>query len=87
MYKNIIFLMITVTLFSGCLNKRGISSTYYNDCREYYDARGYYHKTCDENLVEFADVAEGIEDAYDATVDFVTFSEETEPEFEEKIVW
>ncbi len=87
MYKNIIFLTISLILLSGCLNKRGISSTYYNDCREYYDARGYYHKKCDENLVEFEDVADGISDAYDATVDAVTFSEEEEPEFEEKIVW
>ena len=87
MYKNIIFLIITLILFSGCLNKRGISSSYYNDCREYYDARGYYHKSCDENLVEFEDVAEGTASAYNATVDFITFSEEEEPEFEEKVVW
>ncbi len=75
MYKNIIFLIISITLFSGCMNKRGISASYYNDCREYYDARGYYHKSCDENLVEFSDVKEGVAKAYDATVDFVTFSE------------
>lgn len=87
MYKNIIFLIISIILFTGCVNKRGISSSYYNDCREYYDARGYYHKTCDENLVEFEDVKEGIADAYDATVDVITFSEEVEEEPEHKVVW
>jgi len=85
MYKNIIFLIITLILFSGCLNKRGISSTYYNDCREYYDARGYYHKVCDDNLVEFQDVADGTVDAYNATADFITHSQE--PEVVEKVVW
>jgi len=87
MYKNIIFLIITLIFFSGCLNKRGISSTYYNDCAEYYDARGYYHKTCDENLVEFEDVKEGTKKAYDATVDYITFSEEVDKEPEHKVVW
>ena len=90
MYKNIIFLIITLILFSGCLNKRGISSSYYNDCREYYDARGYYHNDCDENLVEFSDLKKDATDAYDATADFITFSEEVEAEEKEpehKVVW
>ena len=87
MYKNIIFLMITLIFFSGCLNKRGISSTYYNDCIEYYDARGYYHKSCDENLVEFEDIKEGTKKAYKATKDYITFSEELDKEPEHKVVW
>ena len=80
MYKNIILLMIPLIFFSACLNKRGISSSYYNDCREYYDARGYYHKDCDENLVEFDELKKD-------TVEFITFTQEKEPEPKEKVVW
>ena len=85
MYKNIIFLIITITLFSGCMNKRGISATYYNDCREYYDARGYYHKSCDENLIEFSDVKKGTAKAYASAKAAVTHTQEVEPEH--KVVW
>jgi len=85
MYKNIIFLIITLILFSGCLNKRGISSTYYNDCREYYDARGYYHKTCDENIIEFAEVKEESIKAYESAKAAITHTQEVEPEH--KVVW
>ena len=45
-------------LLSGCVNERGISARYYNDCREYYDLQGYYHKECDENLIEYEKVKE-----------------------------
>jgi len=43
-------------IFTACVNKIGVSSTYYNDCNEYYDLQGTYHKDCDENMVEFEDV-------------------------------
>ena len=36
-------------LFSGCINKHGISAKYYSDCKEYYDLQGYYHKECGED--------------------------------------
>ncbi|MEA3522017.1 MAG: hypothetical protein U9R50_03505 [Campylobacterota bacterium] len=49
----ILTLIITVSLFSGCVNKRGISGRYYNTCHEYYDLQGYYHKECDENIIDF----------------------------------
>jgi hypothetical protein len=29
---------------------------YYNDCREYYDLQGVYHKVCDENIVDYKDM-------------------------------
>lgn len=45
--KIIIFLS-TIFFLSGCANKRGISLQYYNDCKEYYDVQGYYHKKCDD---------------------------------------
>ena len=55
--KQILILALPL-LFSGCLyvNDRGIDTHYYNDCKEYYDGMGIYHKTCDENLVEYKDV-------------------------------
>ena len=52
-----IFLITILTfLLSGCVNRRGVSAKYYNDCHEYYDSKGYYHKECDENMVEYEDV-------------------------------
>lgn len=45
-----IYLLILLTLlFSGCVNKHGISAKYYSDCKEYYDLQGYYHKECGED--------------------------------------
>ena len=85
MYKNIIFLIVPLLFFSACMNKRGISATYYNDCREYYDARGYYHKSCDENLIEFSDVKSGTAKAYSSVKAAVTHTQEVEPEH--KLVW
>ena len=52
----ILSLLVYSVLFTGCVNKRGISAKYYNDCTEYYDSKGYYHKDCDENMLEFKDV-------------------------------
>ncbi|MEA1918249.1 MAG: hypothetical protein U9N52_00270 [Campylobacterota bacterium] len=49
-----ITLLISLFLFSGCVNKRGISERYYNSCHEYYDLQGYYHKDCDDNLINFS---------------------------------
>jgi len=80
MHKNIILLMIPLIFFSACVNKRGVSSSFYNDCREYYDARGYYHKDCDENLIDFDELKKD-------TVELITFTQEKEPEKKEKIVW
>ena len=44
-------LLLLPLLFSACFNKRGISTHYYNSCKEYYDYRGNYHKVCDENEI------------------------------------
>ena len=61
MMKASIFLLTLLTLMlSGCVNKRGISAKYYNDCSEYYDSKGYYHKDCDENMLEFEDVKKAL---------------------------
>jgi predicted GNAT superfamily acetyltransferase len=57
MTKVSLFLFIvSIFLLSGCVNRRGISATYYNDCHEYYDVRGYYHKDCDKNIVDYKDI-------------------------------
>ena len=44
-----IFLIASISIFSGCINKHGISAKYYSDCKEYYDLQGYYHKECGED--------------------------------------
>jgi hypothetical protein len=61
MLKYMIFLLAFLALMlSGCINKRGISATYYNDCSEYYDSKGYYHKDCDKNIIEFKDIKDAL---------------------------
>jgi hypothetical protein len=32
---------------------------YYDNCEEYYDVQGYYHKKCDPNLVEYSEIKKG----------------------------
>jgi hypothetical protein len=61
-----ILILILPFLLSGCLyvNDRGIDTHYYNDCKEYYDAMGEYHKSCDENLVEFQDIKDATKKVY-----------------------
>jgi len=70
--KNSILFTLTVVimslLFSGCFNERGVSLKYYNDCEEYYDYQGYYHKKCDPNLVDYADVKEAIKPVQDPRI-------------------
>lgn len=56
MMKHILFGLMALTFFSGCFNERGVSLRYYNDCEEYYDAQGYYHKKCDKNMVDYSEV-------------------------------
>lgn len=45
-------------VMAGCFNERGVSLKYYNNCEEYYDVQGYYHKRCDKNLLDYKDVIE-----------------------------
>jgi hypothetical protein len=47
--------------FAGCFNERGVSLRYYNDCEEYYDVQGYYHKKCDKNIVDYSDISKALE--------------------------
>jgi len=58
--KKIIFylsLLAFLFVFSGCVNKHGVSLKYYSDCKEYYDLQGYYHKECgDDDIFTYDDV-------------------------------
>lgn len=60
-------LIVLPILFTGCFNDRGISLRYYNDCEEYYDAQGYYHKQCDKNLVDYKEIKEVLQPAQKPT--------------------
>lgn len=57
--KKALILTLIVLNFQGCLylNDRGLSTRYYNDCKEYYDSMGVYRKQCDKNLIDYADLA------------------------------
>ena len=61
MIKFILPFLFLATLFSGCVNKHGISAKYYSDCKEYYDLQGYYHKECgDDDIVTYKAVKDFI---------------------------
>jgi hypothetical protein len=60
-------LILLPIFFAGCFNERGISLRYYNDCEEYYDAQGYYHKQCDKNLIDYNDFKEAIKPVQNPT--------------------
>jgi hypothetical protein len=50
-------ILIVLLLFEGCLyfSDTGVSTKYYNKCKEYYDADGNYVKECPKNLVDYSD--------------------------------
>ena len=51
--------MLSTFIFSGCINKHGVSAKYYSDCDEYYDLQGYYHKDCgDDDIVTYKAVGD-----------------------------
>jgi hypothetical protein len=66
-----LLILLTALLLQGCFyfNDRGVSGSYYNGCKEYYDSMGIYHKTCDENLVEYKTVTDGVSKSVNAAVD------------------
>ena len=54
-----ILLLLTALIFSACVNKRGVSLNYYDDCKEYYDLQGFYHKKCREDgIVTYKEMGE-----------------------------
>lgn len=64
----------TLFIFLGCADKTGISAKYYaNECSEFYDVQGYYHKDCkNDNIITYKEIGEKVSKA----VDFVTGKEE-----------
>lgn len=66
MKKHYLLLLLPI-MFAGCFNDRGISLRYYNDCEEYYDAQGYYHKQCDKNLVDYKEIGDALQSAQKPT--------------------
>ena len=57
-----LFLSLSISIiYTGCINKHGISAKYYSDCKEYYDLQGYYHKECgDDDMVTYEGMDEFI---------------------------
>jgi len=52
--NKILLAILSIYLFSGCVNKHGISAKYYSDCKQYYDLQGYYHKECgDDDVITY----------------------------------
>lgn len=51
--KKYALIMLVALGISGCfVNERGISNRFYDDCKEYYDGSGTYHKDCPKNWVD-----------------------------------
>lgn len=60
MIKISLLIMVSI-LFSGCVNKHGISAKYYSDCKEYYDLQGYYHKECGkDDIITYKEMGEAL---------------------------
>ena len=57
MYKYLLIIP-ALFLFSGCVNKHGVSAKYYSDCKEYYDIQGFYHKECDDDMITYDEMGE-----------------------------
>lgn len=66
-----ILILLSALLLQGCFyfNERGVSGRYYNGCKEYYDSMGIYHKDCDENLVDYKTVTDGVQKGVEKSVD------------------
>jgi hypothetical protein len=72
MIKLTFLLLVSTFIFSGCVNKHGISAKYYSECKEYFDLQGYYHKECGEDDIltyeEMADAFKKKKDNSDKNV-------------------
>ncbi len=54
----ILLLLYISIFFTGCLyfGDRGVSTHLYNDCKEYYDLCGNYHKDCPDNIIDYSEI-------------------------------
>lgn len=62
------YILLIPFVFAGCFfNKTGVSAKYYaNECNEYYDVQGFYHKECkDENFITYREVGNKTKEAAD----------------------
>jgi len=50
--RNSLIFLFFILFLAGCVSKHGIRLDYYDECNEYYDASGIYHKDCND-LLEF----------------------------------
>lgn len=85
MIKYLLLILIPF-MFSGCFNRSGISTKYYaNECNEYYDVQGFYHKDCkDDNIVTYKAISKKV----DKATDFIIGSDdEQEVEKPQSNVW
>jgi len=49
-----LMILFFVLIFStGCVyfNECGVTTSYYDECKEYYDSMGIYHKECPKNNI------------------------------------
>ncbi|WP_457750290.1 hypothetical protein [Sulfurimonas sp.] len=80
----IYILILLGILFSGCVNKHGISAKYYSDCKEYYDFQGYYHKECgDDDIITYDTMGKEIKKTTQKVKSF--FGEEEAPKVERNV--
>ncbi|MDQ1263185.1 MAG: hypothetical protein QG559_186 [Campylobacterota bacterium] len=71
-----IFIISAFLLFSGCMNKHGISAKYYSECEEYYDMQGYYHKKCgDDDIITYEELGKKTKEVLNSMIS---------PEFKEE---
>lgn len=47
-----VFLFVFLAfILASCVNKNGLHSSYYSECKEYYDVLGVYHKKCKNDIL------------------------------------
>ena len=56
--------LLLIFILQGCLyfNDRGISAHFYDNCHSYYDCNGTFIEECNDDLVSYKEINQGIED-------------------------
>jgi len=89
MIKLTLFILVSI-IFSGCVNKHGISAKYYSDCDEYYDLQGYYHKDCGkDDIFTYKEAKKATKETIKKTIDTTTgfFTGEEKKKPPQRNVW
>jgi hypothetical protein len=50
--KYLLFIILSI-LLTSCVNNKGISLKYYDNCTPYYDLYGVYHEECTNNVINY----------------------------------